>query len=409
FYRNLFPQDPFTFAPRLGDALILAKNTVTGSSLQNKQKYHLLGDPTLRLAVPRLVASIDSINGIPIAQSQPDTLRALEKVTLKGAVRDNSGAVQTGVNGTTLVTVYDSQRDRQIVDDLGNTFNFVQTGGIIYKGEDTLNNGQFSATFIIPKDISYENKSGRLSVYFSTQASDGRGYTENIVVGGTSSDTITDTQGPSIKIYLDNDAFRSGDLVSENPLLYVDLHDSSGINTSTSGIGHRLEAWLDDSSKGIDLSDFYTGKKDSYQEGVVHYQLSGIASGQHTLRVKAWDVYNNSSEESIEFTVATSATLSIQNVYNIPNPVSASRTTFTFQQNQLTPIDVHIKIYTVAGRLVQTLDRYAVADRFVEIPWDCRDRDGDMLGNGVYLYKVMASTVDGRMTSEALGKLAIVR
>ncbi len=409
FYIYLFPEDPFARSPRLGDALMLAKNTVVGSTVQNKQKYHLLGDPTLRLTIPRLAMSIDSINGAAISQSQPDTLNALEKVTIKGAVRDGNGAVQTGINGTALVTVFDSQRNRRIVDEYGNVFSFEEAGGIIYKGEDTVKNGQLSATFIIPKDISYENKSGRLSVYFSTPNSDGRGYTENVVVGGTSNDTIADTQGPSIQIYLDNDSFHSGDLVNENPVLYVDLRDSSGINASTSGIGHRLEAWVDDSSKGIDLSDFYTGKKDSYQEGVVQYQLSGLAPGRHTLRIKAWDVYNNSSDASVDFNVAASTTLSIENVYNIPNPVSASTTTFTFQQNQLTPIDVHIKIYTIAGRLVQSIDRYAIDDRFVEIPWDCRDRDGDMLGNGIYLYKVMASTIDGRLTSEALGKLAIVR
>jgi flagellar hook assembly protein FlgD len=45
----------------------------------------------------------------------------------------------------------------------------------------------------------------------------------------------------------------------------------------------------------------------------------------------------------------------------------------------------------------------------VKIPWDGRDRDGDILANGVYLYKVVASTSDGRFTSEALGKLAVVK
>ena len=407
FYDYTFPQNPYQRTLRLGDAVMLAKNNA-GSDPDNNRKYHLLGDPTLRLAVPRLVMSIDSINGIPLSQSQSDTLKAFEKVTIKGAVRDNNGSVQTGINGTALVTVFDAQRNRHIVD-YGFAYNFVQAGGIIYKGEDTVRNGQLSATFIIPKDISYENKSGKLSVYFSTPTSDGRGYTENVVIGGTSSDTIVDTQGPSIRIYLDDNSFRSGDLVNENPVLYVDLSDSGGINTSTSGIGHGLTAWLDDSSKGIDLSDYYTGKKDSYQEGTVQYQLPGLAPGRHTLQVKAWNVYNYSSSDHVEFTVAPSTTLSLQNVYNIPNPVTVARTTFTFQQNQLTPIDVHIKIYTIAGRLVQTIDRYAVADRFVEIPWDCRDRDGDLLGNGIYLYKVMASTIDGNMTSEALGKLAIVR
>ena len=93
---------------------------------------------------------------------------------------------------------------------------------------------------------------------------------------------------------------------------------------------------------------------------------------------------------------------------NIPDPVRSS-TTFTFQHNQLTPVNVEIKIYTVAGRLIQTLSSSNYPDRFVQIPWDCRDHDGSRIANGTYLYKVVAKTVDGKFASEALGKMAIMR
>ena len=39
--------------------------------------------------------------------------------------------------------------------------------------------------------------------------------------------------------------------------------------------------------------------------------------------------------------------------------------------------------------------------------WDCRDRDGSELANGVYLYKVILRT--GGKTEEAIQKLAKVR
>jgi hypothetical protein len=217
-----------------------------------------------------------------------------------------------------------------------------------------------------------------------------------------------DTQGPTIKIFFDTRSFRSGDLVTENPMMIVDLTDSSGINDAGSGVGHGLEAWLDADSKSIDLTDFYVGAKDNYQSGTIEYQFTGLAPGRHTLAVRAWDVYNNSSTSQVEFSVASGTSLALENVYNIPDPVR-STTTFTFQHNQLTPVNVEIKIYTVAGRLIQVLSSNSYPEKFVQIPWDCRDRDGSKIANGTYFYKVVAKTVDGKFASEALGKMSIVR
>ncbi len=87
----------------------------------------------------------------------------------------------------------------------------------------------------------------------------------------------------------------------------------------------------------------------------------------------------------------------------IPNPF-ADATVFTFRQNQTVPLDVEVKIYTLAGRLIQSLEQTSAGEPFVRIPWDGRDRDGDVLANGVYLYKLIVRTADGRFTSEALGK-----
>jgi hypothetical protein len=256
--------------------------------------------------------------------------------------------------------------------------------------------------------ISYENKQGRISVYFSGNAADGRGFTDQVIVGGTATTFANDTQGPTIRIFLDSRTFRTGDVVDDNPQLIVDLADSSGINSAGSSIGHRLEAWLDGNSKSVDLTEFYRGAKDNYQVGSIEYQYTGLAPGRHTIRLRAWDVYNNSSTEQVDFIVASSTALTLENVYNIPNPVR-STTTFTFQHNQLSGVDVEIKIYTVSGRLIQSISNESYSNRFVQIPWDCRDRDGAKIGNGTYLYKIIAKTVDGKYASEALGKLSIVR
>jgi hypothetical protein len=59
--------------------------------------------------------------------------------------------------------------------------------------------------------------------------------------------------------------------------------------------------------------------------------------------------------------------------------------------------------------LIQTIETTSPGEPFIQIPWDGRDRDGDTLANGVYLYKVAVRTVDGTYSSEALGKLAVLK
>jgi hypothetical protein len=386
---------------RLGDAVFATKQTHYGI---NDQKFHLFGDPTLRLCAPTYRGQIDSINDNPASQAVQ--LKALGKGKIEGSIRKLDDSIWSDYNGKLLMTAYDSKKQVRVPEWPG--FTFTVPGGIIYKGENTIVNGMFSGSFYVPKDISYESDRGRITVYFSNGNSDGAGYTENVVIGGTDSTVAPDLQGPSISIYLDSRSFRPRDLVGENPLLLIDYFDEHGINTASGGIGHRLEALIDDQPKAIDLTDFYEGKPDSYQEGSVEYQLSNLSDGKHVVTAKAWDVYNNSSTAQTTFVVASTSDLRISEVFNYPNPF-AHGTTFTFQQNQSSPIDVEIKIYTLAGRIVRVLRSSGVMDTFVRIGWDGRDEDGDILANGVYLYRVVAHTVDGEKSTQAIGKLSVLR
>lgn len=61
----------------------------------------------------------------------------------------------------------------------------------------------------------------------------------------------------------------------------------------------------------------------------------------------------------------------------------------------------------MTGRMIQEL--YGVSQRGfnAEIEWDGRDRDGDEIANGVYLYKIILN--DGREKKEILEKLVILK
>jgi hypothetical protein len=404
---------------RVATGLFLAKVAGGSGDTANDEKYFVLGDPAMHLQFPRRSVVVDQINEQPVdtvggvERTSPIQLKALARATMRGTMRNDAGAVDSATSGQMTIVVKDAtQRIR--IPSFG-SFSYRSAGATIYKGENSVSRGRFSANFIVPKDISYADSTtrGRVVAYFSNTTGDGAGYTSKIWVGGSDSTARPDSVGPSIGIYLGNNyesslSFRPGDVVNEKPTLFVDLVDSSGINTSTSGIGHRLEAWINDNAQSKDLTNFYTSKLDNFQAGRVTYPLRDLPQGRNTIRVRGWDTYNNARTAETFFEVLSSDKLAVVEVMNFPNPFSKT-TAFTFKHNQTVPVSASVKVYTLAGRLIQTIEHPNANDPFVSIPWDGRDRDGDAIANGVYLYKLHVRTLDGKFSSEVLGKLAIAK
>jgi hypothetical protein len=118
--------------------------------------------------------------------------------------------------------------------------------------------------------------------------------------------------------------------------------------------------------------------------------------GKHTIKVKAWDVENNSGEASVDFLVAETGEIKLKNVLNYPNPF-VTNTKFWFEHNLVgVPIETHIQVFTVAGKLVKNIQNAftPLSFRVDDVAWDGTDDEGDRLANGVYLYKVSVSYND---------------
>ena len=65
-----------------------------------------------------------------------------------------------------------------------------------------------------------------------------------------------------------------------------------------------------------------------------------------------------------------------------------------------------IKIYTVGGRLIKELNKTNITDKFVNIDWEGKDTDGDIIANGTYIFKITIKTQDGSFFKSSTGKLA---
>ncbi len=393
---------------RLGDVLRIAK-TQSGTG-NNKRNFLLLGDPALMIHYPELELSVTEINGKAVGGEQ-DTLRALNRVEVKGVVSGTRS--NEDFDGEAIITLYDKEKEVTTLSNIGNTpFDFKTRENTIYRGRSTISNGEFKSTFIIPKDIMYRYGSGRFSLYASNDLVTGSGYFEDFIVGGISDSIGNDTRGPDIEIYMNDKNFVSGGIIDPNPKLIVHLSDSSGLNTTGTGIGHDLKATLiGDNETAYVLNDYYVADVDSYQSGRVEYQLINLSPGDYTLRVKAWDVYNNSNESEVNFTVKADDALVLSHVLNYPNPFTES-TGFYFEHNQpYEDFDVSIQIFSPSGKLVKTLDYYYPGSgsyRIGPIHWDGLDDFGDRIGRGVYFYRLRVRLSSGK-TIQAYQKLVILK
>ncbi len=407
--------------PTTGEVMLFAKNNAAINPPLNSRKYALLGDPTMTLAYPKYNVSTTSINGQPT--SNQDTIKALQKVTITGQVLDDNGNKVSTFNGLIYPTVFDKE-DKLFTlgnDNASYADQFLLRKKIIFKGQASVTNGDFSFSFVVPKDINYVVGDGRISYYAEdNQSLDANGYYDGLMVGGSDQTAVVDNQGPEVLVYMNTEEFARGGLTDKNPTLLVKLYDENGINTVGNGIGHDLSGTVtapDGSTTTYNLNDFYTSTTDDYKRGSVRYPLKNLPTGLHHVKVQAWDTYNNPGEGDTEFVVAESADLALKQVLNYPNPFTTS-TNFQFEHNYpFQDLEVQVQVYTVSGRLIKTIqhDIYAETNtgyRVSDVHWDGLDDYGDRLAKGVYVYKIFvqaAGTTEKAKQVSEFQKLVILK
>lgn len=397
----------------LGFISMVTKNDEGVNNTSNKRNFSLLGDVAMRMSYPEEKVFTTEINNVPINPMEPDTVRSLQEVTIKGYVGTTGGVKLTDFNGFVYPTVFDKKAEVTTLNNDGATFAFEYDvwSNVLYKGKASVTNGDFEFTFVVPRDIAYDFGVGRVSYYTVDGNVDGHGHSEEFIIGGALEGAQLNTVGPEVNLYLNDTTFVFGGMTDETPILLAKVFDENGVNTVGSGIGHDIKAILDENTNDpIILNDFYESDLDTYQSGSVRYQLDQLEEGEHTLSLKVWDVHNNSSESYTEFVVASSAELALDHVLNYPNPFT-TYTEFMFEHNQACDLlEVQIQVFTVSGKMVKSINRSVRTEGFRSEPiaWDGLDDFGDAIGRGVYVYRVKVTTPEGQ-SAEQFEKLVILR
>lgn len=400
----------------ISEALRVAKNNYSSPTLM----VSYLGDPAIRLAIPKPTIVLTKINDQPAASST-FVFNALSPVKLTGEVRNIEGnTILSNYNGSLSVNIFDKNVQRTtlgndgVTDGAGNLIlmDFTLLGETIFRGNASVTNGQFEFNLVVPRDITIPVGNGRISFYAKrTQGlEDQTGYNTAIRIGGINPNAVADNIGPRVRLYMNDETFISGGITNESPIFLAFLEDENGINTA-SGIGHDIVAILDgDENNPYILNDYYETELDNHTKGKVRFPFRNLAVGLHTITFKAWDVYNNPVTSEIQFIVVGDETVTLKNVLNYPNPF-VSYTQFWFTHNRpYEPLEVQVQIITITGKIVKTINQLVTTEGFLsrEISWDGKDDFGDKIGKGVYVYKLTVKSTLTNKKTEKYEKLVIL-
>ena len=385
--------------PYLGD---LIRESKPPGQLTTRN-FILLGDPALRLAYPKYNIETTSIMGNDVGILNTDTLRSLQKVVVKGQITDYDGNKISDFNGFIFPELYDKPLTYTTLGNDESSFpvDFKLQDQVLWHGQFEVSNGEFEFEMVIPKDITYSYGKGKLSYYAYSSNEDAAGFYSNFTIGGIDADAEADNTGPEIALFINDYTFTSGDLTHSNPMLIAHFNDENGINLSSNGIGHDISLVLNDDYAGIvKLNEYYVPDPNTYKGGTVNFPFYNLPDGNYTIKIKAWDSFNNSSDASINFVINKDAELDITEVKNVPNPFTNS-TQFEFKHTKPgQELDVELQIFNMNGSFILSYQTSVISlnteSTFLE--WDGRDANGKRVPPGVYIYQVKVTDEAGNMT-----------
>ncbi len=216
---------------------------------------------------------------------------------------------------------------------------------------------------------------------------------------------------PQIDPNVQEQEFTQGGYISGKGTISLVLSDANGIDIDENRFALYLNGEIIPEEKLV-----ITQNDNNVNNIPIKYPLD-LPKGEYTLVVDCTDVSGNFNSLDVTFKVNTS--FDVINIANYPNPVIAQatepvndgRTRFTYTLTDDAD-KVDLIVYSVSGRKVVEFKNLPTSVGYHEYPrtvygWDCKDKAGFDLANGVYFYKIIAKR--GSKKIERIQKLAIIK
>ncbi len=217
---------------------------------------------------------------------------------------------------------------------------------------------------------------------------------------------VADSLNPLLDVTFDGIHILDKDIVSAKPFIKILMRDENKFMPLNDTALMKVQLFYPNQSSAVEVpmdgticrfipAEASAGKKN---EAYIEYKPTLSEDGVYKLRVqgrdKAGNVAGNAPLYEVSFTVENKP--SITHVLNYPNPFStATQFIFTMTGSEI-PSQFKIQILSVTGKVVREIKKNElgplhIGRNMTEYRWDGRDEYGQLLGNGVYLYRVVTS------------------
>jgi len=377
----------------MGECSVIARDGLWG------QQYLLIGDPATRFR-----KIYQPMHFTPA----PDSVRPVEKLRILCDSDNNRYHLKAFVRDTTHIEKFDATTADKIS---GYVYRLVQTGTATWVGYGYYIDGKEvytgywdsdTATIIAPRVSTTNLPVLKLSGIYGDRS----GVRDSIRVYGTAL-PATDYTGPEVTLYDGGRELKDGDWVDKKFTLTGRVADSSGLNLlysveSTNGFFLYVNSNLD--SK-VDLRDYFFYEKNSFTAGEFTVEVD-LPERVDTLTI---NVVDNNFNQTVWRTILNAelfGQITINDFLVYPNPLRTEDGlwfTFNITRGGL----AQIKVFTIAGRLVKTIDNVSCVAGYNQIYWDGRDSFGDAISNGVYIVKAYVEADNSR--DDVVEKFIIAR
>lgn len=408
FMRRVLERDGSGRPATLGEALARAKcdyidtyNYTTANI--NKAHFVLLGDPALRLALPTERVVVDRLEGA----GADGRVAAGGVLTLHGHVETADGQTDRAFSGVVRPIVQDNEERVVCKNNAGDDvapYAYTDRPHTLYTSADSVRGGQFSVSFPIPLDNNYSGQAGLITLYAEadTARQTAHGKYAGFSISGTGTALTTDTLGPDITLLINESECRDLMTVNPTPLLTATLSDADGLNMTGSGIGHDITLDIDnDATTTYSLNSRFTPTLGDYRSGTVAFSIPELPDGEHTLTLRAFDIFNNPSQRTVRIAVNAKARPTISHL-TVNTPVRSAAVFTIVNDRPQSPLTVRLDVYDTRGRhLWATRESTTSAQSTYVYTWDLY-ASGRPLPPGVYIVRAAIASAGSPECDEAV-------
>ncbi len=389
FLQELFPDGSLTARTPVGLCLLRAKVKTQLVDMPSNQigvqneRYSILGDPSLGLPTPRLE--------VELTGSAADTLPVGGSRSLSGRIL-REGLFAPDFNGELLLSVRASADTsgyvyyRQVGDSLVERHvPYHLAGPEIFRGRVPVGDGRFEtpAFFIPGLPDSALGPFGRIRAFAVSGYEQAVGTLDSLAV--EPGILPVDDTPPDVALSL------AGGAAHGSPGMELLLRTSapSGINFVGTHPHNSIFLEYVEAGQVENWTQRFEYDLGSASEGEVRGTLpAGLPYGPNTLVASVADNLGNVGRDTLRVHVFEEGRADLTAVQPFPNPFDR-RCAISFELTEAA--EVECVIYTISGRRIRRLEMECPEPRRYAFDWNGRDESGDEVGNGTYLYRLVAS------------------